>query len=80
MPRARRISSAAHQLGAELRGSGQQVAHRALRPGLVIHLGIMAGETEGAVRREPRYGSALMTGDAVHMGFAGVRSQLVVLR
>ena len=33
----------------------------------------MAGETEGAVRREPRYGSALMTCDTVHVGFTGVR-------
>src|SRR4029078_12346637 len=52
---------------------GQEVTHRALRPRLVIHLGIMAAETEGAVRGEAPHRSALVARDAVTVGVSGVR-------
>ena len=43
------------------------------RARLVIHLGIVAGETEGAIRREAGHGRCLVAGDAVHMRLARVR-------
>ena len=39
----------------------------------MIHVGIMAGQAEGAVRREPRHRCSLVARDTIDVGLAGVR-------